>query len=52
MKLIVFIVEASFAFASGYEREWFVANLTRQTKLQYLTGIVLCLLNVSIFFAR
>jgi threonine/homoserine/homoserine lactone efflux protein len=52
MKLIVFIVEASGAFASGYAREWFVANPTRQTKLQYLTGIVLCLLGVSIFFAR
>jgi threonine/homoserine/homoserine lactone efflux protein len=52
MKLSVFIVEASVAFASGYAREWFVANPTRQTKLQYLTGIVLCLLGVSIFFAR
>ena len=51
MKLIVFGVEASIACASGYAREWFTSIPTRQTRLQYLTGIVLCLLGVSIFFA-
>lgn len=50
MKLIVFCVETGVAVASGSVRDWFAADAARQTKLQYLTACVLCLLGMSIFF--
>jgi threonine/homoserine/homoserine lactone efflux protein len=49
MKVIVFGVESSLAFASGYARDWLSADARRQRNLQYIAAFVLCFLGVSVF---